>query len=156
VKKQNPDKNKSRPARMVLLENFGTEPITAKLGGSNGSRFVCLLLPKVTQPVTPGVPKFRKESHPERARGYGITFILTITQRIKKGELAVITANSPLTSMTQGGPVVTHTTLYPLRSTLRLELSLINHAFCLAFASSDRLGRNESDLDPDAHCPADL
>jgi hypothetical protein len=31
----------SRPARMVLLENFGAEPLTAKLEWSNGSKFVC-------------------------------------------------------------------------------------------------------------------
>jgi hypothetical protein len=52
---------------MVLLENFGAEPLTVKLGRSNGSKFVCLLARKVIQPVTPGIPKFRKESHPERA-----------------------------------------------------------------------------------------
>ena len=54
---------------MVLLENFGAEPLTVKLGRSNGSKFVCLLRRKVIQPVTPGIPKFRKESHPERAEG---------------------------------------------------------------------------------------
>ena len=53
---------------MVLLENFGAEPFTVKLGRSNGSKFVCLLPRKVIQPMTPGIPKFRKESHPERAK----------------------------------------------------------------------------------------
>ena len=53
---------------MVLLENFGAEPITVKLERSNGSKFVCLLRRKVIQPVTPGIPKFWKESHPERAK----------------------------------------------------------------------------------------
>jgi hypothetical protein len=52
---------------MVLLENFGAEPLTVKLGRSNGNKFVCLLLRKVIQPVRPGIPKFLKESHPERA-----------------------------------------------------------------------------------------
>jgi hypothetical protein len=53
---------------MVLLENFGAEPLTAKLEWSNGSKFVCLLRRKVIQPVTPGIPKFWKESHSERAK----------------------------------------------------------------------------------------
>jgi hypothetical protein len=52
---------------MVLLENFGAEPLTVTLGRSNGSKYVCLLRRKVIQPVTPGIPKFRKESHLERA-----------------------------------------------------------------------------------------
>jgi len=52
---------------MVLLENFGAEPFAAKLRRSNGSEFVSLPLRKVTEPLTPGVAKFRKESHPERA-----------------------------------------------------------------------------------------
>jgi hypothetical protein len=53
---------------MVLLENFGAEPFTAKLGRPNGSKFVCLLPRKVVEPVTPGISKFRREDHPERAR----------------------------------------------------------------------------------------
>ena len=53
---------------MVLLENFGAKPLTVKLGRSNGSKFVCLLPRTVAQPKMSGVPKFRKESHPERAK----------------------------------------------------------------------------------------
>jgi hypothetical protein len=53
---------------MVLLENFGAEPFTVNLERSNYVEFVCLLPEKVTQPVTPGIPKLRKESHPERAK----------------------------------------------------------------------------------------
>ncbi len=53
---------------MVLLENFGAEPLAVKLGRTNGSKFVWLLPRKVIQPVTPGIPKFREESHPERAK----------------------------------------------------------------------------------------
>jgi hypothetical protein len=52
---------------MVLLENFGAEPYTVKLRRPNSGKFVGLLLRPVTQPVMPGIPKFRKESHPERA-----------------------------------------------------------------------------------------
>jgi hypothetical protein len=54
---------------MVLLENFGAEPFKNRLDRSNGSEFVCLLPRKVTQPVTPGIPKLREENHPERATG---------------------------------------------------------------------------------------
>jgi hypothetical protein len=53
---------------MVLLENFGAEPLTIKLQRPNCGKFVGLLLRQVTQRMTPGIPKFRKESHPERAR----------------------------------------------------------------------------------------
>jgi hypothetical protein len=53
---------------MVLLENFGAEPLIVKLRRPHCGKFVGLFLRRVTQPVTPGIPKFRKESHPERAR----------------------------------------------------------------------------------------
>jgi hypothetical protein len=53
---------------MVLLENFGAEPFAVKLGQTNDSKFVCLPPRKVIQTVTPGIPKFRKESHPEMAK----------------------------------------------------------------------------------------
>ena len=53
---------------MVLLENFGAEPFTVKLGRSNRIKFVCLLRQRVAQPMMPGISKFRKESHPERAK----------------------------------------------------------------------------------------
>jgi len=53
---------------MVLLENFGDEPFTVKFGRFNCSKFVCLLPRRVAQPMMPGIPKFRKESHPERAK----------------------------------------------------------------------------------------
>jgi len=53
---------------MVLLENFGAKPLTVKLGRSNGSKVVCLLPRKITQPKMSGIPKFRKESHPERVK----------------------------------------------------------------------------------------
>ena len=52
---------------MVLLENFGAKPFTVKLGRSNGTKFVCLMPRTVAQPMMSGVPKLRKESHPERA-----------------------------------------------------------------------------------------
>ena len=35
-------RNGTRPARMVLLENFGTEPLAIELERSNCTRFVCL------------------------------------------------------------------------------------------------------------------
>ena len=60
--------NNSGPVRMVLLENFGAGPFTAKLGWSNSNNVACLLPRDVAQPMMPGIPKFRKESHPERAR----------------------------------------------------------------------------------------
>ncbi len=53
---------------MVLLENFGAEPFTVKLRRPNCGRFVGLWLRRVAQPMIPGIPKFGKESHPERAR----------------------------------------------------------------------------------------
>jgi hypothetical protein len=53
---------------MVLLENFEAEPLTVKLRRPNSDEFVGVFLGRVTQPMTPGIPKFRKESHPERAR----------------------------------------------------------------------------------------
>ena len=59
---------------MVLLENFGAEPFTIKLRQSNGSKFVVLLPRTVTQPMMPGVSKFRKEGHPERAQDNGTIF----------------------------------------------------------------------------------
>ena len=62
---------------MVLLKDFGAEPLTVKLGRSNGSKFVCLLSGKVIQPVTPGIPKFRKENHPERAKDNADQFFYT-------------------------------------------------------------------------------
>jgi hypothetical protein len=58
---------------MVLLENFGAEPFTVKLRRPNCGRFVGLLLRRVAQPMMPGIPKFRKEDHPERARDNGRT-----------------------------------------------------------------------------------
>ena len=54
---------------MVLLENFGAEPFTVKLQQPNCGKFVGFLLGCVSQPMMPGIPKFRKESHPERAKG---------------------------------------------------------------------------------------
>jgi hypothetical protein len=62
---------------MVLLENFGAEPFTVELARSNYGEFVCLLRRGVAQPMMPGIPKFRKESHPERARHNGDQFIHT-------------------------------------------------------------------------------
>ena len=47
IESRYPHKNKSRPARMVLLENFGAEPLTVEVGRSNGGKFVCLLPRKV-------------------------------------------------------------------------------------------------------------
>ncbi len=54
---------------MVLLENFGAEPFRVKLRRSNCSKFVCLLRRRVPKATMPGISKFRKESHPERAKG---------------------------------------------------------------------------------------
>ena len=34
---------------MVLLENFGAEPFSVKLGRSNGTKFVCMLRRRVPQ-----------------------------------------------------------------------------------------------------------
>ena len=62
---------------MVLLENFGAEPFTIKLGESHCSKIKCLLRRGVAQPMMPGIPKFRKESHPERAQDNGEHFFHT-------------------------------------------------------------------------------
>jgi hypothetical protein len=63
-----PSRNNSGPVRMVLLENFGAEPRTVKFRWSNSNNVGCLLPRNVAQSMMPGMPKFRKESHPERAR----------------------------------------------------------------------------------------
>jgi hypothetical protein len=68
LKNKKVGKNKTGFARMVLLENFGAEPLTVNLRRPNCGKFVGLLLRRVTQRMTPGIPKFRRESHPERAR----------------------------------------------------------------------------------------
>jgi len=47
---------------MVLLEDFGAEPLTVEIGGANDSKHVCLLSRKATQPVTPGIPKSGKRA----------------------------------------------------------------------------------------------
>jgi hypothetical protein len=59
---------------MVLLENFGAEHFSVKFRGFNGSKFVCLLPRRGTYPMMPGIPKFRKENHPERAKSSGDRF----------------------------------------------------------------------------------
>jgi hypothetical protein len=53
---------------MILLENFGAEPITVKPSRLVCNNFACILSRKVTQMMMPGIPKFGKESHPERAK----------------------------------------------------------------------------------------
>jgi hypothetical protein len=53
---------------MVLLENFGAEPLTVKLQRLNCGKLAGLWRRPVAQPMMPGIPKFRKESHPERVR----------------------------------------------------------------------------------------
>ena len=53
---------------MVLLENFGAEPFTVKPKRLDCNNFVGLLPRRVTQIMMPGIPKFRKESHSERAK----------------------------------------------------------------------------------------
>ncbi len=55
------------PARSRFGEGRA-EPLTVELRRSNYGKFVGLLLRRITQPMTPGIPKFRKESHPERVR----------------------------------------------------------------------------------------
>jgi hypothetical protein len=47
---------------MVLLENFGAEPLAIKLRRPNYGKFVDLFLRPVTQPMTPGIPKFGKRA----------------------------------------------------------------------------------------------
>jgi hypothetical protein len=42
--------------------------IPSKLRRSNRGKFVGLLRGQVAPPIMPGIPKFRKESHPERAK----------------------------------------------------------------------------------------
>jgi hypothetical protein len=53
---------------MVLLENFGADPLSVKPRRLDCNDFVWLLPRKVTQIMMPGIPKFGKESHPERAK----------------------------------------------------------------------------------------
>jgi hypothetical protein len=73
-KNENLDRNEPGPVRMALLENFGAEPFIVKLGRSNCNSFVGSLRTKVAQAVMTGIPKFRKESHPERANDSGNHF----------------------------------------------------------------------------------
>jgi hypothetical protein len=61
-------RNRIWPVRMTLLENFGAESFHVKLWRSNGNNSERLLPRKVVSRVTTGISKFRKESHPERAR----------------------------------------------------------------------------------------
>ena len=62
VKKSKCGKNKFRPARMVLLENFGAGPPAAKFQRPDCGKFVGLLLRQVTQPMMPGIPKFGRRA----------------------------------------------------------------------------------------------
>ncbi len=60
---------RSRPVGVVLLEDFGAESFNVKLRRSNGNNSAGSFPRKVASPMTTGMPKFRKESHPERAKG---------------------------------------------------------------------------------------
>jgi len=62
---------------MVLLENFGAEPLAVKQGRLDCNNLVWLLPRKITQMMMPGIPKFGKESHPERAKDKKDRFLYT-------------------------------------------------------------------------------
>ncbi len=53
---------------MTLLENFGAESSYVRFRWPYGNNSASLLPGKVASPVATGIPKSRKESHPERTR----------------------------------------------------------------------------------------
>ena len=53
---------------MVLLENFGAAPFIVKPEWLICNNIVCSLPGTVTLTMMPGIPKFQKENHPERAK----------------------------------------------------------------------------------------
>jgi hypothetical protein len=59
---------------MVLLENFGAEPITVQFNRPNRNDLVVLLLRNVDQAMMLRIPKLRKENYPERAKQHGNQF----------------------------------------------------------------------------------
>ncbi len=65
---------------MVLLENSGAEPLTVKLGRLNCSTSERSLPRKVAQHMKPGIPKLRKEGHPERAWEQNLPFTPLVPQ----------------------------------------------------------------------------
>jgi hypothetical protein len=56
---------------MVLLENFGAEPLTVKFNRPNRYDFLLLLPQNVVQTMILRIPKLRKENYPERAKNGG-------------------------------------------------------------------------------------
>ncbi len=50
---------------MILLENFGAEPLTIKPIRFNGHNFASLLPGKVTEIIMPGIPRFGKRAVPK-------------------------------------------------------------------------------------------
>ena len=70
-------RNRTWPAGTVLLENFGAEPLTVQLNGSNRNNLVSLLETLVTQTMMHRIPKFWKENCPERAKKRGTQFFHT-------------------------------------------------------------------------------
>ena len=76
VEKSKTFKKRTWPAGMVLLENFGpafaeaasSRPFTVQFNRPNHNNFVLLLPRNVVQTMMLRIPKFRKESHPERAK----------------------------------------------------------------------------------------
>jgi len=63
---------------MVLLENFGAEPFTVQFNRPNYNNIVVLLPPHVVRTMMLRIPKFRKESHPERAKDNEDQFLHTL------------------------------------------------------------------------------
>jgi len=60
---------------MVLLENFGAEPLTVQFNRLNRNGFVLLLQRNVVRSMILRIPKLRKENYPERAKNKGKQFI---------------------------------------------------------------------------------
>ncbi len=67
---------------MTLLENFGAESFYVRLRWPNENNSASLLPRKVASPVATGIPKLRKESHPERARNKTRPFFYLLRNEI--------------------------------------------------------------------------
>jgi len=70
---------------MVLLENFGAEPLTVQFNRPNCNKSVVLLSRQVVRTVMLRIPKLRKENYPERAKKKGNQFSHVVTEPLDRG-----------------------------------------------------------------------
>ena len=65
---------------MVLLENFGVEPLTIQFNRPNWNKPEALLPRQVVRTMVLRIPKLRKENYPERAKKKGNQFSHTVIE----------------------------------------------------------------------------